>query len=126
MKRIRKSLSMLLSAVLIVGCVFVHPMQARAEEAAISFTLRLSCAPGVTPPNHYDASYELLDSEGRNVDLGEGSVVSINGSGDGSEVSRTCSIDAARVTENDIAYVKISVTSAGYDILCISITDLSG
>ena len=116
MNKAWKSLSLLLSFILILGCVLAHPMQAKAAEGDISFTLRLSCAEGVTPPGHYSVAYELLDPSGTTLDVGSGKVISKDGSRDGSEVSLSCEIPSLTVSNNQITSVKISVTNAGYDI----------
>lgn len=116
MNKAWKSLSLLLSFILILGCVLAHPMQARAEEGDISFTLRLSCANGVTPPQHYEVAYELLDNNGEGVDLGYGSRISKSGSANDREISLDCTVSASTVADKNIASVRISVTNAGYDI----------
>lgn len=116
MNKAWKSLSLLLSFILILGCILAHPMQAKAAEGDISFTLRLSCAPGVTPPGHYSVAYELLDPSGTTLDVGSGKVISKDGSQDGSEVLLSCEIPSLTVSNNQITSVKISVTNAGYDI----------
>ena len=117
MNKAWKSLSLLLSFILILGCVLAHPMQAKAAEGDISFTLRLSCAEGVTPPGHYSVAYELLDRNRQPVDVGNGPSKSIDGSENGSEVILNSDvITAATVTQHDIAFVRITVTNAGYDI----------
>ena len=118
MNKAWKSLSLLLSFILILGCILAHPMQAKAAEGDISFTLRLSCAPGVTPPGHYSVAYELLDASGQTAYSGNGPMKkSIDGSANGSEVILNSDvITAATVTQHDIAFVRITVTNAGYDI----------
>lgn len=117
MKRVKKILSFMMSMAMMIGMIaFDFPITAQAaNKVTKNFTLKLSVADGTSVPGNYNVEYEVVDADGNRVEKpdgysGEYSGV-LSGSGDGSEVSKTVSLEV-----DDDRYIKIRVNSAGNDI----------
>lgn len=117
MKRVKKILSFMMSMAMMIGMIaFDFPITAQAaNKVTKNFTLKLSVADGTSVPGNYNVEYEVVDADGNRVEKpdgysGEYSGV-LSGSGDGSEVSKTVSLEV-----DDDRYIKIRVNSAGNNI----------
>lgn len=117
MKRVKKILSFMMSMTMMIGMIAIDfPITVQAaEKITKSFTLKLSVAGGTSVPGNYNVEYKVVEEDGSSVSRPEGysgeySGV-LNGSGDGSVVSKEISLDV----DND-KYIEIKVNSAGNDI----------
>lgn len=117
MKRVKKILSFMMSMAMMIGMIAIDfPITAQAaEKVTKSFTLKLSVAEGTTVPQNYNVEYKVVAEDGSSVSRPEGYYGDysgvLSGSENGSEVSKTISLDV-----DDDKYIEIKVTSAGNDI----------